>query len=80
MFGVLVVVLGRYLIARLDFGLGQCQITFIVFFSRCGRRSVLGVAHSMTTAVSGQQMTPPVSSVGAYSCSSFGHSAWLTPW
>jgi hypothetical protein len=31
MFGVLVVVLGRDPIARLDFGLGQCQITFIVF-------------------------------------------------
>jgi len=48
------------------------------FFARCGRRSVLGVAHSMTTAVSGQQLNPPVS-VGAYSCLSFGHSAWLTP-
>jgi hypothetical protein len=33
----------------------------------------------MTTALSGQQMTLPVS-VGVYSCSFFGHSAWLTPW
>jgi hypothetical protein len=33
----------------------------------------------MPTAVSGQQMTLPVS-VGAASCLSFGHSAWLTPW
>jgi hypothetical protein len=32
------------------------------------------VAHSMTTAVNGQQVTPPAS-VGAYSCSSFDHSA-----
>ena len=32
----------------------------------------------MTKALSGQQMTLPVS-VGVYSCSSFGHSAWLTP-
>jgi hypothetical protein len=30
----------------------------------------------MTTALSGQQMTLPVS-VGVYSCSSFGDSAWL---
>jgi hypothetical protein len=49
------------------------------FFARCGRRSVLGVVHSMTTAVSGRQVTLPVS-VGAYSRLSFGHSAWLTPW
>ena len=55
MFSMLVVVLGRDPIASLDFGLGQCQITFIVFFARCGRRSVLGVVHSMTTAVSGRQ-------------------------
>ena len=32
----------------------------------------------MTTALSGQQMTLPVS-VGVLSCSSFGHSAWFTP-
>jgi len=38
------------------------------------RKSVLGVAHSMTTAVNGQQVTPRAS-VGAYSCSSFDHSA-----
>jgi hypothetical protein len=36
MFGVLVVVLGRDPIARLDFGLGQCQITFIVFLRVVG--------------------------------------------
>jgi hypothetical protein len=30
-------------------------------------------------ALSGQQMTLPVS-VDVYSCSCFGHSAWLTPW
>jgi hypothetical protein len=33
----------------------------------------------MTTALSGQQMALPVW-VGAHSCLSFGHSAWLTPW
>jgi hypothetical protein len=33
----------------------------------------------MTTALSGQQMALSVW-VGAYSCWSFGHSAWLTPW
>jgi hypothetical protein len=32
----------------------------------------------MTSLLSGQQMTLQVW-VGAYSCSSFGHSAWLTP-
>jgi hypothetical protein len=32
----------------------------------------------MPTAVTGQQVTLPVS-VDAYSCLSFGHSAWLTP-
>jgi hypothetical protein len=31
----------------------------------------------MTTG--GRQMALPVW-VGAYSCLSFGHSAWLTPW
>jgi hypothetical protein len=33
----------------------------------------------MTTALSGQQMTLPVW-VGAYSCLSFDHYAWLSPW
>jgi len=33
----------------------------------------------MTTALNGQQMALRVW-VGAYSCLSFGHSAWLTPW
>ena len=36
MFGVLIVVLGRDPIARLDFGLGHCQITFIVFLRVVG--------------------------------------------
>jgi len=36
MFGVLVVVLSRDPIARLDFGLGQCQITLIVFLRVVG--------------------------------------------
>jgi Putative transposase len=49
------------------------------FFARCESPSVLGGAHSMTTALSGQQMTLRVW-VGAYSCLYFGHSAWLTPW
>src|SRR5262249_29785762 len=44
-------------------------------FARCDSL-VLGGWRSMTTALSGQQMTLPIS-VGVYSCSSFGHSAWL---
>jgi hypothetical protein len=48
------------------------------FFARCGRRSVLGVVHSMTTAVSGRQVTLPVWA-DVYSCTSFGHFAWLNP-
>jgi hypothetical protein len=38
----------------------------------------LGGAHLMPTAVTGQQVTLPVSA-DAYSCMSFGHFAWLTP-
>jgi hypothetical protein len=76
MFGVLVVVLGRNPIARLEFSLGQCQVPVIV--SRCESPVPLGGAHSMPTAVTGQKVTLPVS-VDAYSCLSFGHSAWLTP-
>ena len=76
MFSVLVVVLGPDFIARLEFGL--MPDTGHSFFSRCESHSAQSVAHSMTPAVSGQQMTPPVSA-GAYSCLSFGHSAWLTP-
>src|SRR5262249_57002432 len=47
------------------------------FFARC-ESLVLGGWRSMTTALSRQQMTLPVSD-GVFSCSSFGHSAWLTP-
>jgi hypothetical protein len=48
------------------------------FFSRCQSHVALGGAHSMPTAVSGQQVAFPIS-VDAYSYF-FGHSAWLTPW
>jgi len=47
------------------------------FFARC-ESLVLGGWRSMTRALSGQQMTLPVS-VGVFSCLSFGHSAWFTP-
>ena len=76
MFGVLVVVLGRDPIARLEFSLGQRQVPGHSFFSRCKSPVAPGGAHSMPTAVSGQQVTLPVS-VDAYSCLSYGHSAWL---
>ena len=48
--------------------LGRAQDTVHSFFACCESRSVRGEQHSMTTALS------------AYSCSSFDHYAWLTPW
>ena len=78
MFGVLVVVLGRNPVARLEFSLGQRQVPAHSFFSHCESPVALGGARWMPTAVTGQQVALPVS-VDAYSCVSFGHSAWLTP-
>jgi hypothetical protein len=37
-----------------------------------------GGAHSLPTAVTGRQVTLPVS-VDAYSCSFFGHYIWFAP-
>ena len=79
MFGVLVVVLGRNPVARLEFRLGQRQVPAIVSSRIVRVPWLLGGAHWMyPPAVTGQQVALPVS-VDAYSCVSFGHSAWLTP-
>jgi hypothetical protein len=74
MFGVLVVVLPR-LCFRFGLQLGRAPDTVHSFFARCESRSVRDGPHSMTTALSGQQMALPVW-VGAYSCLSFGHELW----
>jgi hypothetical protein len=76
MFGVLVVVFCPDGVAALDFSLGERQIPLIVSLRVV--KALLFGGHSMTTALSGQQTALPVW-VGAYSCLSFGHSAWLTP-
>jgi hypothetical protein len=75
MFGVLVIVLGRYPIARLEFCLGQGNVPLIVSSRVVRNPVVLGAAQSMVAAVICQQMV----SFDADSCLSSGHAAWLTP-
>jgi hypothetical protein len=74
MFGVLVIVLGRYPIARLEFCLGQGYVPIIVS-SRVVRTLWLWAQRIRWSLLRGQQMV----SFDADSCLSSGHAAWLTP-